>query len=117
LSLLKELVPKIAKIIAKTLKDKSQKTKQICFTTLKELVLVLNGGLDNQISLIVPGIQATLKDSSSNSTLKIEVLSFIGCLFKYHSSSSFAPSLSALVPLLLKSTTEKYYKITSEGSI
>jgi len=113
--LLKELVPKVAKSITKALKDKSQKTKLMGFTILKDLVIVLGGGLENNISTFGQPVATTLSHMSSNSPLKIECLSFLASLFRYHQAPAFASILKTIVPSIVKATTDKYYKVASEA--
>jgi hypothetical protein len=85
------------------------------FTILKDLVLVLGGGLESQISLFAQPVSATLTNKASSSALKIECLSFLAALFKHHLAATFAPILKVVVPPIVKATSEKYYKVASEG--
>ena len=112
---LQDLVPKIVSGITKQLKEKSLKTRSGAFSLLKELVSVVRGALTEQISSLVPGIQYSLAEKSSNSNLKIEALSFVRILFATHPASVFHPHIKVLAPPLYKSAKDSYYRISAEA--
>lgn len=58
--MLQTQVPAIVKAVHNQMKEKSIKTRQDCFTLLKELVIVLPGALTNHIPALIPGIQYSL---------------------------------------------------------
>ncbi|KAJ3156741.1 Cullin-associated NEDD8-dissociated protein 1 [Geranomyces michiganensis] len=120
--LLGQSVPKLSVALAKELKGKSILTRQEGFKLLRELVRVLNGGLDSQIGLFIPAIEASLANpagnalkSSTNSNLKIEILEFLNILFKTHDPECFHKYLAQLVPPIMAAAEDKFYKITSEA--
>ena len=57
---------------------------QSCFQLLTELTLVLTGCLSEHITSIIPGINYSLTDKSSSSTMKIDTLSFLNTLIANH---------------------------------
>eukprot|EP00842_Homolaphlyctis_polyrhiza_P001883 jgi/Hompol1/2696/HPOL_003002-RA len=75
---LRELVPKLVKMLVKQLLGKSIPTRSAGFLLLKNLILVLEGGLDESLSAIVPAIEVSLvksyggQSSNTNTNLKIE---------------------------------------------
>lgn len=114
--------PAIAKSIIKQLTAKSLHTRQAGFALLHELIGVLNGGLETQISLLVSRVETALKTSDSGlsgaaTTLKIEVLSFLGLFFRTHHSKIFVDELPKLVPLLVSAIGDKFNKIAAEGFV
>ncbi|RHZ77030.1 hypothetical protein Glove_186g52 [Diversispora epigaea] len=122
--MLRQLVPKLSRNLSKQLVSKSIITKQTGFLLLRELVTVLNGGLDNHLNIFVPAIENSLSVSpdsvhhhhtSTNSNLKIETLSFLRQLFKVHPPQVFHNHLSRLCPPIINSVRDKFYKITSEA--
>lgn len=121
--MLRQLVPKLSRNLSKQLVSKSIVTKQTGFLLLRELVTVLNGGLDNHLNLFIPAIENSLSASSdsvhhhtsTNSNLKIETLSFLRQLFKVHPPQVFHNHLPRLCPPIINSVRDKFYKITSEA--
>ncbi|KAJ3020912.1 Cullin-associated NEDD8-dissociated protein 1 [Thoreauomyces humboldtii] len=121
--LLRQLVPRLSKALAKELKGKSILTRQAGFGLLREVVRVLNGGLDAQLGLFIPSIELSLSNlnaghltkASTNSNLKIEILEFLRLLFTTHEPELFHRYLSKLIPPIMSAAEDKFYKITSEA--
>ncbi|KAI9310911.1 armadillo-type protein [Dichotomocladium elegans] len=120
--LLRAQVPKLASALSKQLSSKSTQTRQIGFHLLRELVYILQGGLENEIELFVPAIEASLTTGSSDqqqvtltSNLKIEVLAFLRQLFSTHSAESLHPYLNHFSPAIINTVSDKFYKIISEA--
>ncbi|KAF7722886.1 Cullin-associated NEDD8-dissociated protein 1 [Apophysomyces ossiformis] len=120
--LLRSQVPKLSRALVKQLSSKSNQTRLIGFRLARELVLVLHGGLDEEMDLFVPVIESTLTTSASDqhhatstSNLKIEVLVFLNQLFRNHSSQVLQPYLNRLCPAVIKAIADRFYKITSEA--
>ncbi|KAL8293671.1 hypothetical protein RQP46_000372 [Phenoliferia psychrophenolica] len=110
--------PAIAKSIIKQLSAKSLGTRQAGFTLLHELIAVLDGGLETQISALVPRIEAALHASDvgltgAATTLKIEVLSFVGLLVRTHHAKTLTDELPKIVPLLVGAVGDKFNKIAA----
>ncbi|TPX69285.1 hypothetical protein SpCBS45565_g02598 [Spizellomyces sp. 'palustris'] len=121
--LLEEHVPRLSKALSKQLNGKSIQTRQTGFTLLRELVRVLDGGLDFHMGLFIPAIESSLTSatpghpskSSTNSNLKIELLEFLRILFMTHEPHVFHKYLARLVPPIVTAAKDKFYKITSEA--
>ncbi|CAG8508691.1 1192_t:CDS:10, partial [Dentiscutata heterogama] len=121
--MLRNLVPRLSRNLSKQLVSKSIITKQTGFLLLRELVTVLNGGLDNHLNTFIPAIESSLSTSSdtshhhasTNSNLKIETLSFLRQLFKVHPPQVFHKYLARLCPPIISSVQDSFYKITSEA--
>jgi len=108
-------VSNIIKILHKQMMEKSIKTRQGCFHLLTELVTVLPGVLTNYMSKIMPGIQHSLSDKSSTSNMKIDSLSFLGCILTQHDPEVFYDHIHLLVPVIVATVGDQFYKITSEA--
>ncbi|KAI9488039.1 armadillo-type protein [Zychaea mexicana] len=115
-------VPKLAKALSKQLSSKSTQTRQIGFILLRELVTVLHGGLSNEIELFIPAIESSLATGANEtqhialtSNLKIEVLTFLRQLFRNHSTNVLHPYLNRLSPPIIRTLSDRFYKITSEA--
>lgn len=120
--LLQAQVPKLSRAVAKQLSSKSTQTRQISFRLLRELVTVLHGGLGSEIELFVPSIEASLSSTTTEqqhtaltSNLKIEILAFLRQLFRNHPAKTLHPYLNRLSPVIIKTVSDKFYKITSEA--
>ncbi|CAG8542306.1 10983_t:CDS:10 [Racocetra fulgida] len=121
--MLRNLVQRLSRNLSKQLVSKSIITKQTGFLLLRELVTVLNGGLDNHLNTFIPAIESSLSTSSdtshhhtsTNSNLKIETLSFLRQLFKVHPPQVFHKHLARLCPPIISSVQDSFYKITSEA--
>lgn len=111
----RDLVPKVIAGITKQLKEKSVKTRSGAFSLLKELVVVLKGSLSTHIGVLVPGIVAALSDKSSNSTLKIDGLTFLRLLMASHQANVFHEHIKTLAPHIFKAVRDPYYRISAEG--
>ncbi|KAI8848426.1 armadillo-type protein [Chytridium lagenaria] len=78
-TLLEQQVGRLSKSLSKQLSGKSVQTRQTGFILLKELVVVLEGGLDSRIGLFVGAIETSLAKSTgasdkgvNNPNLKID---------------------------------------------
>ena len=117
LSLLLAQVPLMIKSMHRLLKERSVKTRQGCFSLLGELITAAPGCLHQHVDTLMPGILFSLSDQSSSSNMKVDTLLFVGCLLRTHSPEVFYPSLDVLVPAIINSVKETFYKITSEGLV
>lgn len=119
--LLRSLVPKICRALAKQLSAKSTQTRQIGFHLLRELITVLQGGLDDQIELFFPAIETSLSNTTaeqqhaSSSNLKIEILYFLRLFFHNRHTHNIHTMIDCLAPSVIKSVSDRFYKITSEA--
>ncbi|XP_014472303.1 PREDICTED: cullin-associated NEDD8-dissociated protein 1 [Dinoponera quadriceps] len=114
-SLLQQQVPLIVKAVHRQMKEKSIKTRQDCFSLLKELVLVLPGALTNHIPALIPGIQYSLGDKNSSSNMKIDTLAFVHTLLVTHEPEAFHAHMSVLAPPIILAVGDPFYKITAEA--
>ncbi|XP_015114228.1 cullin-associated NEDD8-dissociated protein 1 [Diachasma alloeum] len=115
ISLLQQQVPMIVKAVHRQMKEKSIKTRQDCFSLLKELVLVLPGALTNHIPSLIPGIQYSLGDKNSSSNMKIDTLAFVHTLLITHQPEAFHAHMTVLAPPIITAVSDAFYKITAEA--
>ncbi|XP_012146870.1 cullin-associated and neddylation-dissociated 1 isoform X2 [Megachile rotundata] len=115
ISLLQQQVPLIVKAVHRQMKEKSIKTRQDCFSLLKELVLVLPGALSNHIPALIPGIQYSLGDKNSSSNMKIDTLAFVHTLLITHQPDAFHAHMAVLAPPIISAVGDPFYKITAEA--
>ncbi|EDW76056.1 uncharacterized protein Dwil_GK14870 [Drosophila willistoni] len=114
-SLLIEQLPQIIKAIQPLMREKSMKTRQDCFLLLRELLNSLPGALGPHLESIVPGISYSLNDKSSTSNMKIESLGFLYSLLQGHQPQVFHSHIPLLVPLVVTSVFDPFYKIATEA--
>ncbi|KAH8410584.1 hypothetical protein KR009_005701 [Drosophila setifemur] len=114
-SLLIEQLPLIVKAIQPLMREKSMKTRQDCFLLLRELLNSLPGALGPYLESIVPGISYSLNDKSSTSNMKIESLGFLYSLLQGHPPHVFHQHIPSLVPLVVTSVFDPFYKIATEA--
>ncbi|KAF3429218.1 LOW QUALITY PROTEIN: hypothetical protein E2986_00011 [Frieseomelitta varia] len=115
IALLQQQVPLIVKAVHRQMKEKSIKTRQDCFSLLKELVLVLPGALSNHIPALIPGIQYSLGDKNSSSNMKIDALAFVHTLLITHQPEVFHAHMAVLAPPIIAAVGDSFYKITAEA--
>lgn len=119
ISLLRGQVPSLAKTLLQQVKSPktSITTLQGGYSLLYTLLTVLPGSLTVQAPQVITNAKQVLTQSSSTSVANLQVscLAFLGLFFSTHQGSSFSSVLDAVLPALLKSTSERHPKIASEG--
>ncbi|SPO27611.1 related to Cullin-associated NEDD8-dissociated protein 1 [Ustilago trichophora] len=113
------LVPAIAKALNREIVSKSIPTRHKSFVVLRELVIVLHGGLEAHIGSILAHTDKALKGAESTasggSNLKADILGFFRVLFLTHSPKSFEDQLPQLVPILAASIEDKLHRSCIEA--
>ncbi|KAE8220675.1 hypothetical protein CF319_g5835 [Tilletia indica] len=113
------LVPSIWKKLSNELVSKSLNTRASGYAVLRELVIVLDGGLDAQVPSLVRQIERTLRNTDvsngPSASLKGDIVSFIRLLFSTHPPRVFEQHLDALVPILISAIDDRPHRITIEG--
>ena len=108
------LVPAIAKALSKEIVSKSISTRHKSFSVLRELILVVRGGLEAHLSALLPQAELALKGaettSGPGSNLKAEILGFFRVLFSTHSAKSFEDQLPKIVPILAGAIEDKLHR-------
>lgn len=119
ISLLRGQVPSLGKALLQQLKSPKTPvaTLQGGYSLLNTLLTVLPGCLAAQASQVVSNTKAVLQQSSTGSAANLQVscLSFLGLFFSSHPASAYMNDLETVLPVLLKSVSERHPKIASEG--
>lgn len=115
IQLLQEQVPVIIKAVQPLMREKSVKTRQDCFLLLRELLNALPGALSNHIDQLMPGIHYSLNDKNTTSNMKIDALIFVHHMLTGHNPQVFHPHVKDLVPLVVNSVFDAFYKIATEA--
>ncbi|PWY98205.1 TIP120-domain-containing protein [Testicularia cyperi] len=116
---LQVLVPRITRALSKEIVSKSIPTRHKSFVVLRELVVVLHGGLDDQIGTLLGQTDRALKGadatSGAGSNLKAEILGLFRVLFLTHAAKSFEAQLPQLVPILAGAVGDKLHRNCTEA--
>jgi len=106
-------VPSIVKALHKQMKDRSVKTRRGCFHLLTELAHVAPGCLASHVHALLPGVQFSLQDKTSN--MKIDALQFVQVMLTTHAGTVFHPHAAVLIPAIINAVADAFYKISSEA--
>lgn len=102
----------MVKAISKQLKEKSFRTKERCFELLRELVLVLDGGLQAYLAGFAPDIEKSIEKGAKTS-LKVEALLLLSLILEKHHGADFSLYIKKLGPSVLQCVADSNYKISS----
>jgi cullin-associated NEDD8-dissociated protein 1 len=105
-------VEKVMKAVQKQLKDKSFKTKERCLELLRELILVLDGGLAAYLPALITDLQKCV-DKSAKTSLKVEALTFLCLLIEKHPGADLTKHVKVLGPSVLACVSDSNYKISA----
>lgn len=108
-------MPLIVRAVQVQMKEKSIKTRQDCFSLLKEMSLVLPGAFIAHIGDLIPGILYSLGEKNSSSNMKIDALSFIYCLLTTHPPHVFHEHIDVILPPVILAVGDNFYKVTAEA--
>ena len=114
-ALLQSQVPSIIKSLHKQLREKSVKTRSGAFALLTELIHVLPNSMSNDAATLIPGILYSLSDKNSSSNMKIDALAFLNLFLQKNPPSVFQPHTQILLPTIISSVGDTFYKISSEA--
>lgn len=115
IALLQDQVPNIVTCVQPLMREKSVKTRQDCFLLLREMLNALPGALANSFDQLMPGIQYSLSDKNTTSNMKIDALGFVCCMLPTHPAQVFHPFIPTLLPLIVNSVFDPFYKIATEA--
>ena len=119
IGLLRGQVPSLAKSLLTQLKSgkTAPATLQSGFTLLHTLLTVLPGCLGPQASQVVANVKTVLSQSASSSasTLQVTCLTVLALFFVTHPPSTYSNSLDSIIPVLLKTVTERHPRLASES--
>ena len=128
---LARLSPAIVRGIANLLKQNNIPTKQSAITLLRDLVLVQNGGLSENLGKVVEPLIDAIQSSNASgilaptsiggmaaatgSKMRIETLQLISAICDTHSSKIIAPYIGSIVPSVILAAQDKNYKVSSDA--
>lgn len=119
LSQIMSLKPALAKALSKTVVSKTVPTRLASYVVLRDLIIVLRGGLDEHIGLLVTQTEKALKGAETSTgpstSIKTEILIFLHLLFRFHKPEYFDQYLDHLVPFIAAVITDKLQRETIEG--
>ncbi|CAO1637772.1 unnamed protein product [Parajaminaea phylloscopi] len=111
---LHSLLPTLADALLRVLASKSSSTRLVAISILRELVAVLNGGLESHIPAIVSQLHKLVhtidQSNSAGPALKTEVIALLRVVFTTHTPASYEAQLSVVVPILAAAITDKAHK-------
>ncbi len=112
---LSEQIPSLISHSIKQLKSKSIKTRIAIIQMLKELVnsQSAEGGVESSIQPLMFHIDKCLSDS--NSSLKLEGLSFLRLLLQVHKPAVLQEHIALIVKPVVQCVEEEWYKVISEA--
>ena len=105
-------VAKVMKAVQKQLKDKSFKTKERCLELLRELILVLDGGLASYLPALITNLQKCVEKSAKTS-LKVEALTLLALIIEKHPGADLRQHVKLLGPSVLACVSDSNYKISA----
>lgn len=116
--------PNIIEGISKILKQNSVLSQQASISLLRDMVVVQNGSLSDQLSKVVPALVNAVKATAGStslaaggagSQLRIEALQLIGTICDTHSSKVVAPFLGNIIPDVVAAAKEKTFKVSTQA--
>lgn len=114
------------KVLLKLLSVKSLATRQQAFSLLRQITLVLDGGLEAHASAICKAVASALHSSDHGlasgggatiSSLTVAVLSFLSAFFAHHPSRVYASHLHDLAPRIVVAMLDKLQRVSAEGFV
>ena len=118
-SQIRALTPTIAKMLSRDIVSKSMATRFSSYAVLRELIVVLRGGLGDHIAVLLAQTRKALNTvdtmSGQSANLKAEILAFLQLLFRFHPPSLFEAQLDQLVAFVVSVISDKLHRDTIEG--
>ena len=105
-------VDKVVKVVMKQLKEKSFRTKERCFELLRELILILDGGLTAYLPSFIPDLEKSV-EKTAKASLKIEALLLLSLILEKHKGADFGTYTKKLGPSILLCVADSNYKISA----
>lgn len=129
---LAQLSPAIVKGVSQLLKQSSIPTKQTAMSLLRDIVLVQNGGISDNLSKILDPLVELIKSSpnlpsgsastavggaaaTSGGAIRIEALHLAGAMCDTHSSRILAPYMEGMISSTIIAAKDNYYKVSGEA--
>ncbi len=115
-------VPNLMKTIHKELggsKSTATATRVICLVMLRELMLLLHGGLESYLGTLLVQVEKALKTSESSASnsanIRVESLALLRLLFLTHSPQHYEEHLGRVMPILTSNIEDKLHRNSLEA--
>eukprot|EP00177_Eucheuma_denticulatum_P007786 GFKZ01014162.1.p1 GENE.GFKZ01014162.1~~GFKZ01014162.1.p1 ORF type:complete len:1315 (+),score=222.37 GFKZ01014162.1:406-4350(+) len=107
-----ERAPQVIKNLRKELVSGSSKSRTTAMSLLRELVDTIPAAIIPLVGKVVPEIEQGLRDSST--AIKTESLLLLKAVVRAGGTDALVDHIQVLIPRLLATTDDKYYKVTAE---
>lgn len=105
------LTPQVSKALMKELSSKSMSTRLVSTTVFREFALVLEGGLEPQLTPLIEQLGKMVPAAESSAvgaaSIKSEIIALLRVLFALHEPRSYEKQLSLAVPILTGTIQDK----------
>ena len=111
---LQDKVKNIVKAVQRPLRTSTSiKTKSAIFELLRNIMITLNGGFSEHLPLLLDlGLKCLTERTQ---TLKLDALHFVRMAVETHSGKVDSALIMAIVPKVVSSVTEDWYKLIAEA--
>ena len=115
-ALLRSYLPSLLKAVLKQLSSKSISSRQKCFSVLRLVTEILEGGLDTAADDICDATASALRTiENASSFLAVSALSFLATFFAHHSTRVYSSRLPILVPAIIRCMKNKLRGVSFEA--
>ncbi|XP_013176313.1 PREDICTED: cullin-associated NEDD8-dissociated protein 1 [Papilio xuthus] len=114
-ALLLQRVSGVVRGALRVIRGRSARARGCALALLRELLAAAPGCLADHAARVIRALTPALTDKGTASSMKIETLVFIVCLVRGHAPDTMRPHVSALLPAVLASVQDPFYKVTAEA--
>ncbi|CAK1601877.1 unnamed protein product [Parnassius mnemosyne] len=114
-ALLLQRVSGVVRGALRVIRGRSVRARGCALALLRELLAAAPGCLADHAARVIRALTPALTDKSTSSSMKIETLVFIVCLVRGHPVETMRPHVAALMPAVLASVHDPFYKVTAEA--
>ncbi|CAH2050248.1 unnamed protein product, partial [Iphiclides podalirius] len=114
-ALLLQRVSGVVRGALRVIRGRSVRARGCALALLRELLAAAPGCLADHAARVIRALTPALTDKGTASSMKIETLVFIVCLVRGHPAETMRPHVAALMPAVLASVHDPFYKVTAEA--
>ncbi|XP_041975254.1 cullin-associated NEDD8-dissociated protein 1 [Aricia agestis] len=114
-ALLLQRVPSVVRGALRVIRGRSVRARACALSLLRELLVAAPGCLADHAARVIPALTPPLTDKGTASSMKIETLVFIVWMVRGHSPEVMRVHAAALLPAVLASVHDPFYKVTAEA--
>ncbi|XP_045537581.1 cullin-associated NEDD8-dissociated protein 1 [Papilio machaon] len=114
-ALLLQRVSGVVRGALRVIRGRSARARGCALALLRELLAAAPGCLADHAARVIRALTPALTDKGTASSMKIETLVFIVCLVRGHAPDTMRPHVGALLPAVLASVQDPFYKVTAEA--